>query len=480
MLGANGSSPVQLLVIPEIVSHLKKCCNRDWLISYDSQLFWRLIQDSLSKVLEFKTTLNSTPVIFIAEKDPWEFLAFFVASVAAETQVFLCNPDWKQNEWQQVFNLVKPDFILGTDYLKSAQNNHPIDKYSFTDDVEQSLIMIPTGGTSGKIRFTVHNWSTLTASVKGFCHYFSADTVNSFCILPLYHVSGLMQFMRSFLTSGKLAISSYSDLKQGKKININKQDFFISLVPTQLQFLLQSQPNCLANFSTILLGGAPPWQSLLDEARKYKLPLAPTYGMTETASQIVTLKPEDFLWGNNSSGLVLPHAQVTILDQQGNLQNTNKVGSITLTAKSLFLGYYGDSNNNQPSEKLITDDLGFFDSQGYLHIVGRRSYKIITGGENVFPAEVEAAILATHLVKDVCVIGLSDSVWGQAVTAVYIPAQENISTAMIQEQIEDKLSKYKLPKSWIKVDRLPRNERGKIDYQKMQDIVNEWRSHHPT
>ena len=460
-------------MIPEIISHLKQCCKRDWLIGYDSQLFWRLTQDSWLQLLEFKQQLSSPPVIFIAESNPWKFLAFFLASVAAETRVLLCNPDWKEQEWQQVFELVEPDLILGDDYLKFTQNNNTINKYKFSEIRDKSLIMIPTGGSSGKIRFTIHNWSTLTASVTGFCHYFSINTVNSFCILPLYHVSGLMQFLRSFITSGKLAILSYSDLKQGKKPNINTPDFFISLVPTQLQFLLQSQTDWLSDFQTILLGGAPPWQSLLDEARKYKLPLAPTYGMTETASQIVTLKPQDFLRGNNSSGRVLPHAQVTILDEKGNLQDRNKVGSIALTAESLYLRYYGDSVNSnlQPLAKLITDDLGFFDDRGYLHIVGRRSQKIITGGENVYPAEVEAAILATKLVSDVCVIGLPDSTWGQAVTAVYIPAQENISSAMIQQQIEDKLSKYKLPKYWIQVDRLPRNERGKIDYQRIQAMV---------
>ena len=465
-------------MILEIISYLEQYCNRDRLFGYDNQVFWHLTQDSLEKLLEFKQQLSSPPIIFIAESNPWKFLAFFLASVAAKTQLFLCNPHWKQQEWQQVFELVEPDLILGNDYLKYISKKNTTDKYKYLENQDTSLIMIPTGGSSGKVRFTIHNWSTLTASVTGFCNHFSINTVNSFCILPVYHVSGLMQFMRSFVTSGKLAILSYSDLKQGQKTNINTQNFFISLVPTQLQFLLQSQADWLANFQTILLGGAPPWQSLLDEARRYKLPLAPTYGMTETASQIVTIQPQDFLRGNNSSGRVLPHAQVTILDENGNLQNTNKVGSIALTATSLYLGYYGDSINSnlQPLEKLITDDLGFFDNNGYLHIVGRRSQKIITGGENVFPAEVEAAIVATHLVKDVCVIGLPDSTWGQAVTAVYIPAQEKISAVMIQKQIEDKLSKYKLPKNWIRVDRLPRNEKGKIDYRRIHGLVDEWRS----
>ena len=461
-------------MISEIIGHLKQWCNDDCLIGFNSQIFWQLTQGYFEQLLNLKAELNAIPIVFIIEKNPWKFLAFFLANMSAETQVFLCNPDWQQREWQQVFTLVKPDLVLGD--IPLSFNNQNTHQYQILENPNKSSIMIPTGGSSGRIRFAIHTWSTLTASVTGFCNYFSLDIVNSFCILPLYHVSGLMQFIRSLLTSGRLVILSYADLKTGKKPQIDNQDFFISLVPTQLQFLLQSQPDWLSGFQTILLGGAPPWQSLLDEARKHQLALAPTYGMTETASQVVTLKPQDFLKGNNSTGQVLPHAQVTILDDQGNLQNTNKVGSVAIAAQSLYFGYYGDSSNNSQLEKLITDDLGFFDNRGYLHIVGRSSQTIITGGENVYPTEVEAEILATELVKDVCVIGYPDSTWGQVVTAVYIPRQSDIASEMIQAKIAEKLSKYKLPKFWIQVDRLPRNERGKIDYQKMQSIVDEWRA----
>lgn len=331
-----------------------------------------------------------------------------------------------------------------------------------------SLIMIPTGGTSGKIRFAIHNWSTLTASVEGFCQYFQIQTINSCCLLPLYHVSGLMQLMRSFLTKGKLTIYPYQNLKQGDKPNINPQEFLISLVPTQLQFLLQSNPDWLASFQTVLLGGAPAWQTLLDRARKFKIPLASTYGMTETASQIVTLQPQDFLSGNNSNGRVLPHAEITIIDENKQPLLDGKVGQIVIKSKSLYWGYYPQINSEQI---LITDDLGCFDRQGYLQIVGRNSQKIITGGEKVFPSEVEAAILATGLVTDVCVIGLADCYWGQVVTAVYVPIELDTSEKLIEQKLQNQLSKYKHPKKWIPVDHLPRNQQGKVNYQKIMTLV---------
>ena len=135
----------------------------------------------------------------------------------------------------------------------------------------------------------------------------------------------------------------------------------------------------------------------------------------------------------------------------------------------MCLGYYPQSFE-QPNV-FITDDLGYFDDAGYLHLVGRNSQKIITGGENVFPNEVEAVILATKLVKDVCVIGISDRVWGQAVTAVYVPAKPELDLDLIKAQTKLQLAKYKQPKNWIEVENLPRNNRGKINYQKVKTIA---------
>jgi O-succinylbenzoic acid--CoA ligase len=194
--------------------------------------------------------------------------------------------------------------------------------------------------------------------------------------------------------------------------------------------------------------------------------------MTETASQIVTLKPEDFLRGNNSSGQVLPHAKVTIRSSTGERLGANNTGIITIKSDSLMLGYYPELLANQPY--LQPDDLGFLDDKGYLTIIGRNSNKIITGGENVFPAEVEAAIQATQLVTDVCVTGIPDSKWGQVVTAVYVPRTEAVSTELLQAVLENKLSKYKQPKYWIQVESLSRNSQGKVNYEKLQKTVNDW------
>ena len=219
--------------------------------------------------------------------------------------------------------------------------------------------------------------------------------------------------------------------------------------------MLDIAPQWLSEFHTVLLGGAPAWQSLLQQAKQHNIALSLTYGMTETASGIVTLKPQDFLAGNTSNGKVLPHAKVQILED---------TGIIKIFSESLYLGYYP---NLSQKNYLITDDLGFFDNKGYLHLSGRNSHKIITGGENVFPSEVESAILATGLVKDVCVFGIEDQTWGQAVTAILVYQDNLDSLELIRDKLRPRLSHYKHPKHWIPVKSISRNPQGKINFTKL-------------
>ncbi len=451
------------------LDYLNNLAQNDWLIDYSSHQFNQIAQQLYLELTQLSAS-ETPPKIILAEREPIRFLASFIAACAAKCPVFLCNPDWGTQEWQQVFDLVQPDIIWGIEHgawgMGDGNNNIqcPI----------PNSIMIPTGGSSGEVKFAIHTWETLTASVQGFTEYFQLKQVNSFCILPLYHVSGLMQFMRSFTTAGKLSIQPFKAVESGQILNIKQSEFFISLVPTQLQRLLQNSEltEWLSQFNTVLLGGAPAWNELLEKARFHRIRLAPTYGMTETASQIATLKPDDFLSGKISSGQILPHAKVTIRNQQGEVLNSNQIGNITIQAQSLAIGYYPITRENKTDFQV--DDLGFLDEQGYLNIVGRNSEKIITGGENIYPAEIESAILSTQMVADICVIGIPDKHWGQALTAIYIPKQSNTSALKIQTLLKDKLSKFKIPKYWILQENLPRNSQGKINRQLLQQIATEF------
>lgn len=386
--------------------------------------------------------------LLLAVANPTDFLASFWAAIATDTPVFLGNPRWSQGEWQQVSQLVQPQQVWGDVPVERSPQlaTHPL-----------GTIMIPTGGSSGQIRFAMHTVATLRIAVDGFQAYFKVPQVNSFCILPLYHVSGLMQVWRSQLTGGQCMLGSYAALKRGEWPDLPFHGGFLSLVPTQLQQLLDIEggEEWLRQFEVVLLGGAPAWPELLEDARTRQIRLAPTYGMTETAAQIATLKPQDFLAGHSSSGQVLPHAQVQIGEE----------GAIAIATQSLCLGYYP---NPFPTQLFWpTDDRGQLDAQGYLTITGRQSRKIITGGENVFPEQIEAILRSTGQVQDVCVVGVPDAHWGETVAVAYVP-NEDCDRAQLQTTLDAQCARWLHPRLWLVCDALPRSPQGKIQYAQVQ------------
>jgi o-succinylbenzoate---CoA ligase len=414
----------------------------DWLYGLDHQELLEAIDRCCLKI-------NSGDLVLIAESDALLFIAAFIAAVSNNAVVVLTNPRWGRQEWEQVARLVSPDVVFGEVAIAGPQKGDG-SRGGVATSLQAGDILIPTGGTSGQIRFAIHSWETLTASVEGFREYFGIDRVNSCCVLPLYHVSGLMQLWRSVISGGTFALCDWKALEAGVFPDIDRSQFFLSLVPTQLQRLL-NYPE-LSQFQTILLGGAPAWESLLVDCRSRQLPVAPTYGMTETASQVATLKPELFLQGQTGCGMPLAHVAITIRDAEGKTQPTGVSGLVTLEGRSLMRGYF-------PPGPFDIDDIGYFDAKNSLHIVGRNSQKIISGGENLYPAAIEAAIRSTGLVEDVCVIGVPDGDWGEIAVAFYVSSR---TVEVLEEAIVPLLSKPKQPKRWVAVEAIPRTGQGKV------------------
>lgn len=406
---------------------------------------------------------SSPPVIMLAERSPELFLASFLAACAAQCPLFLGNPHWAAGEWDVALSIAQPDLIWRhgrtTSPPKSATARQRIAP-------DPGWIMVPTGGSSGQLKFAVHTWETLSASVTGFCQHFNLDQINACCTLPVYHVSGLMQFMRCLLSGGQMMIQPWRSLQAA--VPFSPDPCFLSLVPAQLQQLLASPAAvaALKRFYAVLLGGAPAWPTLLDQGRSLQIPLAPTYGMTETAAQVATLKPADFLAGQGGCGFPLPHVQIDIVNAQGQL--THGPGHIKITGRSLYLGYYPEAHR---PPAVMSDDMGCLDSRG-LRILGRHSDKIISGGENIFPAEVEAAIRTAGLVADVAVVGVDDDHWGETPVALYVagPAETTDSRAL-SLALTPHLSRYKHPSRWICLPQLPRNAQGKLDRTALRAIA---------
>lgn len=335
---------------------------------------------------------------------------------------------------------------------------------------DETYLMIATGGTSGVPRWAVHTWATLRAAAVGLQTALGGGAIHSVCLLPLYHVSGLMQFVRSFVSGGALVLADARALGTGQFPDA-PEGAVTSLVPTQLARLLDvaGGPAWLRRFRAVFLGGGPAWPELLARARHERVPLAPCYGMTETAAQVTTLFPTEFLAGRSDAGRALPHAAIEIVDDgQHIVLPVGTSGRIRVRAESLFLGFLPHAGT--PRRELLTSDRGMLDARGHLTVLGRSDAVIITGGEKVDPAVIEAAIRATGLVGDVAVLGVPDPEWGEAVVAVIAGVVSGVETRLAAT-VRNHLAPAQRPKRWVSVAELPRTSAGKLNRKALLALV---------
>lgn len=318
------------------------------------------------------------------------------------------------------------------------------------DTAERGWLCIATGGSSGVVRFARHDEGTLMAAVRGFCAHFGLERVNAVDVLPACHVSGLMARVRSAATGGRHVSWSWKELHAGNRPQLAAgADWVLSLVPSQLRRLLEQADavEWLRRFRIIFLGGGPTWPELADAAAAARLPIAMSYGLTETAAMVAAQRPEEFLAGDRSCGVALPHARIAIQSD----------GVVRVAGESVFRGYFPESND---AREVITEDLGRIDEHARLQILGRRDTVIVTGGKKVHPAEVERALMASGEFTDVAVIGVPDAEWGEAVIACY-PAMENCAPNLAVAV--QALAGYQRPKRFVPLATWSRNAHGKID-----------------
>ncbi len=346
---------------------------------------------------------------------------------------FLTDPAWGARDRETVAALQKSEIVTRESKIDSG------------------WLCVPTGGTSGGVRFARHDERTLTAAAAGFGAHFGLDRVNAVGVLPPHHVSGLMARVRCAATGGHYVGWTWKELEAGHRPELGAGDWVLSLVPTQLQRLLASPDavTWLRRFRIILLGGGPTWPELADQAAAARLPVSLSYGMTETSAMVAALRPEEFLAGERSSGPALPHARLAIEGE----------GRVTIGGASVFRGYFPDERYEEP---FVTEDLGRLDERGHLHLLGRRDAVIITGGKKVQPLEVESALRASGEFSDVAVVGVPDPEWGQVVVACH-PRREPAPDAARVAAALAGLAAYKRPKRLLAVDPWPRNAQGKLN-----------------
>ena len=190
------------------------------------------------------------------------------------------------------------------------------------------------------------------------------------------------------------------------------------------------------------------------------LPIALTYGLTECASQVATATPDQVRAKPGTVGKPLNGTTVRIVDANGQDVPTGEYGEIVVSGATVMKGYLGQPQTNGT---FATGDIGYLDADGDLWIVQRRSDLIVSGGENVYPSEVEAVLRSHPAVEDACVVGVADAEWGQRVAAmVALRAGETVSEADLIAYSRERLAGYKQPRTVVFVDELPQTASGKV------------------
>lgn len=330
----------------------------------------------------------------------------------------------------------------------------PEDTFDWTFEDSDIAAIMNTSATTGQFKSVPLRWGQIRAHVQASQAVLGrAEEDNWLMVLPLFHVSGLSILMRSLYNGTAVTILPKYDEAQVLKLIESEKINMMSLVPT---ILTQLEPSITHHkLRVILLGGEFIPMALIDACEKKSLPIYKTYGMTETFSQSVTFSVLDYPYKRDSVGRPLPGMQIRIDNP-----DADGVGEIHLTGPMVMTGYI----NKKPIEgDLNTDDIGYVDEEGFVYILNRRKDLIISGGENIYPKELEDLVYTLPSVKECAVVPVPDDKWGQ-VPALFVGFHdgESMTADDILSFMTKSLAKYKVPKYVKILPALPRNGTGKI------------------
>ena len=328
------------------------------------------------------------------------------------------------------------------------------DTFDWTFEDRDIAVIMNTSATTGQFKSVPLRWGQIRAHVQASKEVLGkTEQDNWLMVLPLFHVSGLSILLRSLYNGTAVTILPKYDEAQVLKLIESENINMMSLVPT---ILTQLEPSITHhNLRVILLGGEFIPMALIDACEKKSLPIYKTYGMTETFSQSVTFSVLDYPHKRDSVGKPLPGMQVRI-----DKPDADGVGEIHLTGPMVMTGYI----DKEPIDgDLNTDDIGYVDEDGFVYILNRRKDLIISGGENIYPKELEDLVYTLPSVKECAVVPVPDPKWGQ-VPALFVAFHdgESMTADEIVSFMTKSLAKYKVPKYVKILPALPRNGTGKI------------------
>ena len=324
--------------------------------------------------------------------------------------------------------------------VDERQAEHPTPLSAASWGYDDLVMVVHTSGTTSEPKPVAITYGNVRGNAVGSALALGLHPRERWlCPMPLSHVGGLMVLLRSVIygTSVVLMPPPFDAAAVAERLNRGDATM-CSLVPTMLARALEAGLERPRRLRCLLLGGGPAARPLLERALAAGVPVAQTYGLTEATSQVTVSEPGDPF----TAGAPLPGVHIRLAED----------GEVLVEGPVVAAG-----------PVLRTGDLGRLDERGRLTIVGRKSDTIVTGGENVAPAEVEAVLLAHPAVADAGVFGRRDPEWGEAVVAKVVPADgQEVDGDALAAWCRERLAGFKVPKAFEPADDLPRTGSGKL------------------
>ncbi|MDA8267103.1 MAG: AMP-binding protein [Actinomycetota bacterium] len=337
-------------------------------------------------------------------------------------------------------------------------------------DPDLTALILYTSGTTGRPKGAMIDRVAFTARVLVNCAELQLRPTDvHLAALPMFHIAAFLAYAH-IVVGGSVAMLPEFSPQQCLAAMSEEHVTTTVLVPTMIAMLLDSPEMASSpppDLRQIVYGGASITPRLLARAMDgFGCDMLQQYGMTESGASTI-VRPADHDPNDeeklSSAGSEIVSFEVAVVDDDDIPVPPGELGEVVCRAPSLMRGYWNRPDATAEALRggwMHTGDIGFRDSRGRLHITDRRNDMVITGGENVYPREVEAALLEHPAVGDVAVLGTADPTWGQVVTAVLVePAPPD---AELESWVRHRLAGYKVPRRWVRVGELPRNATGKV------------------
>ena len=346
---------------------------------------------------------------------------------------------------------------------------------------DDCILQLYTSGTTGVPKGVLISHSNIIGLAQGSWLMYSAPATTGttdLVVAPLFHVGGMGSAFVPILAGGAVLLHQQFDPVAIADAIENNSVNTLFMVPAMIQAMLTTVGNIkqrdFSSLKQVLYGASPISATLLQEAMAvFQCDFYQAYGMTETTGGVVFLTAEDHqraLAGDtdllSSCGRVNFGGQVKIVDADGKTLPQGETGEIAIHSPMNTQGYWHRPEETAKALRdgwMHTGDAGFIDDQGYIYIRDRIKDMVVTGGENVYPVEVEKVLAAHPAIVEAAVIGIPDDKYGESLMAVCVLKKENSLT--IDELVQfcrDKIAGYKIPRQMTVVDALPRNPSGKI------------------